>query len=147
MVRLFNNIRDIRANKKLTAEERLNSISGLQIQFDMLKKESAFLSGAIQLQIAIETSPAARTVQPKVLADKCIGLEIKTEEEEQNEQYENVLEENDKSAKASAVSPQMAKIIRLNVPGLYQQNAHRLLKKITEHANILTNNENGEAVI
>ena len=41
----------------------------------------------------------------------------------------------------------MAKVVRWNVPGLYQQNAQRLLKKITEHANILTKNKNGEAVI
>ena len=40
MVRLLNNMRDITANKKLTAEEQLNSISGLQIQFDKLKKET-----------------------------------------------------------------------------------------------------------
>ena len=40
MVRLLNNMMDITANKKLNAEERLNSISGLQIQFDKLKKET-----------------------------------------------------------------------------------------------------------
>ena len=44
-------------------------------------------------------------------------------------------------------SPQMARVIRWNVPILYRTNAHRLLKKITEHADILTRNENGEAVI
>ena len=41
----------------------------------------------------------------------------------------------------------MARVIRWNVPGLYQQKAHRLLKKITEHPNILTRNKNGEAVV
>ena len=41
----------------------------------------------------------------------------------------------------------MVRVIRWNVPGLYQQKAHRLLKKITEHPNILTRNENGEAVV
>ena len=51
------------------------------------------------------------------------------------------------SDQASALSPQMAKVIRWNVPGLYQQKAHRLIKKITEHPNILTRNENGEAVV
>ena len=40
MVRLLNNMMDIKANKKLNAEERLNSISGLQIQFNKLKKET-----------------------------------------------------------------------------------------------------------
>ena len=46
-----------------------------------------------------------------------------------------------------ALSPQMARVIRWNVPGLYQQKAHRFLKKITKHADILTRIENGEAVI
>ena len=41
----------------------------------------------------------------------------------------------------------MARVIRWNVPGLYQQKAHRLLKKITQHADIFTKNGNGEAVI
>ena len=35
----------------------------------------------------------------------------------------------------------------MNSPGLYQQKVHRLLKKITEHADILTRNEKGEAVV
>ena len=98
-------------------------------------------------QIALEALPAALPVQPKVLADKGTGPEIEPEYKEQEDQYEDVLEEKDKSAQASALSPQMAKVIRWNVPGLYQKNAHRLLKKITEHADILTRNENGEAVI
>ena len=41
----------------------------------------------------------------------------------------------------------MARVIRCNVPCLYQQQAFRLLKKITEHADILTRNQNGEAVV
>ena len=53
----------------------------------------------------------------------------------------------DKFAQASALSPQMARVIRWNVPGLYQQNAHRLLKRITDNPDILTRNKNGEAVI
>ena len=47
MVRLLNNMMDITLNKKLNAEKRLNSISGLQIQFDKLTKETGLLSGAI----------------------------------------------------------------------------------------------------
>ena len=69
MVRLLNNMKDITANKILTAEVRLNSISGLQIQFDKLKKETGLLSGAIPFQVALEAPPAARPVQPKVVAD------------------------------------------------------------------------------
>ena len=64
---------DITANKKLNAEKRLNSISGLQIQFDKLKTETGLLSGEIQPQIAHEAPLAARPVQPNVLADKGIG--------------------------------------------------------------------------
>ena len=90
---------------------------------------------------------AARPVQPNVLADKGIGSEIEPEKEEQEEQYEDVLEDKDNSDQASALSPQMARVIRWNVPGIFQQQAHRLLKKITEHPNILTRNENGEALV
>ena len=147
MVRLLNNMRDITTNKKLTAEEQLNSISGLQFQFDKLKKETGLLSGTMPPQVAFEAPPAALPVQPKVLADKGIGPEIEPEEKEHEEQFEDVLEEKDKSAQASDLSPQMARVIRWNVLGLYQQKAHRKLKKITEHADILTKNKNGEAVI
>ena len=138
---------DIAANKKLTAEEQWNSIFGLQIQFDKIKKETGLLSRTMPPQVAIEAPPAALPVQPKVRADKGIGPEIKPEEKEQEKQYEDVLVEKNKSAQASALSPLMAIVIRWNVPGLYQQKAFRLLKKITEHADILTRNENGEAVI
>ena len=41
----------------------------------------------------------------------------------------------------------MARVIQWNVPGLHHQKAHRLLNKIMEHPDILTKNENGEAVI
>ena len=112
IIRLLNNMMDITTNKKLNAEERLNSISGLQVQFDKLKKETGLLSGAIQPQIAHEAPLAARPVQPKILADKGIGSEIEPETEEQEEQYEDVLENKDKSDLASALSPQMARVIR-----------------------------------
>ena len=60
MVRLLNNMMDITVKKKLNAEKRLNSISGLQIQFDKLKKETGLLSGAIQPQVAHEVPFAAQ---------------------------------------------------------------------------------------
>ena len=60
-------------------------------------------------------------MQPKVLADKGIVAEIEPEKEEQKEQYEDVLEDKDKSDQASALSPQMTRVIRWNVPGLYQK--------------------------
>ena len=68
------------ANRKLTAEEQLNSISGLQIQFDKLKKETWLLSGTMPPQGAFEAPLAALPVQFKVLADKFIGPEIEPEE-------------------------------------------------------------------
>ena len=86
MVHLLNNMRDITANKKLTADERFYSISGFQIKFDKLKKETLLLIGAIPLQVALVAPPAARPLQPKILADKGIGPEIEPEEEEQEEQ-------------------------------------------------------------
>ena len=76
MESLLNNMRDITANKKLTAEKQLNSIFGLQIQFYKLKKETKLLSGTMPPQVAFEAPPAALRVQPKVLADKGIGPEI-----------------------------------------------------------------------
>ena len=45
------------------------------------------------------------------------------------------------------MSPQIARVVRWNIPGLYQQKTHRLLKKITEQPDILTRNEKGEAVV
>ena len=93
MVRLLTNMMDITVNKKLNAEERLNSISGLQIQFNKLTKETGLLSGAIQPPVAHEAPLAAQPVQQKVLADKGIKSEIEPEKEEQEEQYEYVLEE------------------------------------------------------
>ena len=48
---------------------------------------------------------AARPVQAKVLADEGIGPEIEPDEDEQEEQYEDVIDEKDESAQASALSP------------------------------------------
>ena len=45
------------------------------------------------------------------------------------------------------MSPQMARVVRWNIPGVYQQKAHRLLKIITDNPDILTKNEHGEAVV
>ena len=85
-------------------------------------------------------------MQLKVLAEKGIGPEKEAEEEEEK-QYKYILDEKDKSAQASALSPQRARVIRWNIPGVYKQKAHKLLKKITEQPDILTRNENGEAIV
>ena len=107
MVCLLHNMRNITNKRKLTAEERLNSISGLQIQFDKLKTVTGLLSVAIPPQVAPEALPAAQPLKNNVLADKGIT----PEEEEQEEQYENELEDKDKSDQASALSRQMARVI------------------------------------
>ena len=73
------------ANKKLTAEERLNSISDRQIRFDKLKKETGVLSGALRARPALEPPPAAQQMQLKVLAEKGIGPEKEPEEEEEKQ--------------------------------------------------------------
>ena len=126
MARLQNEIRDIMARKKLSAEERLNLISDLQIRFNKLKKETGVLSGALLAQAAFAPPPPAPAVLPNVLAEKSIGPDIalNTDEEEQDEEEEYGDKEQmeaDQSAQASALSPQMARVIRWNVPGLYQQ--------------------------
>ena len=146
IARLLNDMRDIMANKKLTAEKRLNSISDMQIRFDKLKKETGVLSRALPAKPTLEPPPAAPQMQLKVLAEKGIGLENEPEEEEEK-QYEDILDEKDKSAQTNALSPQMARVIRWNIPGVYQQKAHRLLQKITLQPDILTRIENLEAVV
>ena len=50
MGRLLNDIKDIMASKQLSAEKQMNMISGLQIQFDKLNKETGVLSGALPAQ-------------------------------------------------------------------------------------------------
>ena len=82
-----------------------------------------------------------------VVADKDIAPKIEQEEEAQTEQKEDVLHEKNKTAQASDLSIQMERVICLKVPGLYQQKTHRVLNKITEHAKILTRNDNKKAVI
>ena len=99
------------ANRKLTAEERLNWISDMQIRFDKLKKDTGVLSGALPAMPALEPAPAAPQMQLKFLAEKSIGPEQEPEEEEEK-QYEDILDEKDKSAQASALSPQMARVVR-----------------------------------
>ena len=146
MARMLNNMRDIMANRKLTAKERLNSISYMHIRFEKLMKETGVLSGALSARHALEPPSAATQMQLTLLAEKGIGPE-KEPEEKEKKQYEDILDEKDKSAQASALSPQMAKVIRWNIPGLYQHKSHRLLKNITEQPDILTWNENGEAVV
>ena len=110
------------------------------------------MSGAFPVQAVPAPPPPAPALLPKILAEKGIGPDIilEKDEEEQDADDENGEDEQldkDKSAQASALSPQMARVIRWNVPGLYQQKAHSHLKRITENPNILTRNENGEAVI
>ena len=76
MARLQNHIRDIMSRKNLSAEERLNLISGKQIQFDKLKKETGVLSGALPAQATPAPQPPTPAVLPKVLAEQGIRSNI-----------------------------------------------------------------------
>ena len=89
MGRLLNDIRDIMANKKLSAEERINMISGLQIRFDKLKNETGVLSGALPFQAVTAPLPPAPAVLPKILAEKSIGPDIVLEKDEEQEDAED----------------------------------------------------------
>ena len=152
MCRLLNNIRNIIKRKKLPAEERMNMIAGLQIRFDKLKNHTGVLSGAPPAQADSAPAPPAPAVLPKILAERGIGPDIvlQKDEEEQVAEDENGEDEQvdkDKSAQANALSPQMARVIRWNEPGLFQKITHKLLKRITENPDIPTINQNGDAII
>ena len=56
-------MKDIMANEKLTAEERLNSIFDMQILFDKLTKKTRFYSTARPAMPAFEPSFAALQMQ------------------------------------------------------------------------------------
>ena len=117
MGRLLNDIKDIMASKKLSAEERMNMISSLQIRFDKLKKEIGVLSDALPAQAVSAPLPPAPAVLPKILAEKGIEPDIGLEkdEDEQVAKVENGEDEQvdkDKSYQANALSLQMARVIR-----------------------------------
>ena len=55
----------------------MNMISGLQIRFDKLKKETGVLSGALPVQVVFAPPGLpAPAVLPKILAEKGIGPDI-----------------------------------------------------------------------
>ena len=92
-------------------------ISGLQIRFDKLNKETGVLSGALPLQAVPAPPPPAPAVLPKILAEESIGPDIVLEKDEEEQDAEDETGEDeqvdkDKSAQASALSPQMARVIR-----------------------------------
>ena len=135
MARLQNHIRDIMSRKNLSADERLNLISGEQIQFDKLKKETGVLSGTLPAQAATAPPPLSPSVLPKVQDEKGIGSNIASEDEEENLEEEEHFEE--EPAPWSGLSPHLKTVIRWNIDGLYQAKARRLLKRITENKGIL----------
>ena len=108
------------------------------------------LSGAIPAHAVPAVPPLAPAVLLKILAEKGIGPDIvlKQDEEKQDTEDENGEHEQadkDKLAQASALSPEMAIVIRWNVFGVYQQKSHRHFKRSTENPDNLT--RNGKAVI
>ena len=72
------------SRKNLSAKERLNLISGKQIQFDKLQKETGVLSGTLPAQAAPAPPPLTPSVLPMVQAEKGIGLDIASEDKEEN---------------------------------------------------------------
>ena len=88
MGRLLNDIRDIIASTKLSAEEKMNMISGLQIRFDKLKK-TGVLSGALPAQAVPAQPLPGPAVLPKILAEKGIGPDIVLENDEEEQDAEN----------------------------------------------------------
>ena len=70
MARQQTNIRDIMARKNLSAEERLNIISALQIKCDKLNKANKVLNGILSAQAAPAQPQAEPAVLPKILAAK-----------------------------------------------------------------------------
>ena len=78
------------ARKTLSAEERMNMISGLQIWFDKLTK-TGLLSGALLAQAVPAPLPPALVVLLKILAEKGIGpnIVLKKNEEEQDKEDKN----------------------------------------------------------
>ena len=134
MARLQNHIRDIMSRRNLFAKEQLNLISGDQIQFYKLKKETGVLSGAQPAQAAPPPPPPAPPVFHKILAEKGIGSDIASEDEDENLEEEKFDKE---PAPGSGLSPHLKTVIRWNIDGLYQAKALRLLKRITENKGIL----------
>ena len=76
MGRLLNDIMDIMACKTLFAEEQMNMISSLQIQFDKLKNEIGVLRGVLPAQAVPGRPPPKPSVLPKILAEKGIEPNI-----------------------------------------------------------------------
>ena len=84
MARMQNHIRDIISRKNLSAEERLNLISGKQIYFDKLKIETGVLSGTVPAKAAPALPPLTPSVLPNVQAEKGIRSDIASENEDEN---------------------------------------------------------------
>ena len=124
--------------KYLSAEERLNLISGEQIQFDKLKKKTRVLSGAKPAIVAPAIQPPTPAVRFKVLVENGIGSDIASEDEDENVEEKKEFEE--QPAPGSGLSPHLKTVIRWNIDCLYQATACRLLKRITENKGILDRN-------
>ena len=101
---------DIMSRNNLSAQERLNLISSEQIHFDKLKKETGVLSGALPAHAVSAPQPPTPTVLPKVLAEKGIGSDIASENDEENLEQEEEFEE--KPAPGSGLSPHLKTVIR-----------------------------------
>ena len=64
------------ASIKLSEKERMNMITGLQIRFDKLTKETGVLNGVLPVKAVIAPPLPAPAVLPKILAEKGIRPDI-----------------------------------------------------------------------
>ena len=132
------------SRKNLSGDVRLNLISGKQIQIDKLKKETGVLSGALPTEAAPAPKPPTLAVLHKVLAEKSIGSDIASEDEDENVEEEKFETE---PGPGSGLSPHLKTLIRWNIDDRYQAKARRPQKRITENKGILDQNKAGEAVV
>ena len=104
--------------------------------------------GSLPAQAVHAPPPPAPAVLLKILTENGIGPDnvltnIKGEQNKGEETGKNEQVEKDKSAQTSAMSSQMARVIRWNVPGLYKKSAQTFKRK-TDNPDILIKNENGK---
>ena len=98
------------SRENLSAEERLNFISGEQINFDNLKKETGVLNGALPDKAAPAPQPPTPSVLSTVLAEKGIKLDVESKDKENSLEEEEEFEE--KLAPGIGLSPHLKTVIR-----------------------------------
>jgi hypothetical protein len=124
---------EIIGRKDLSAQEKLNMLSGQQNRFDKIKKDIGVLSGGPTPTLANAT---AKPEPPKGKADQEEGLEVEEEEEEGEE---------DEEIKANALFTPTTRLVRnIGVQPMYENKARNLMTKIRDNPDILKASRTGE---